>query len=418
LQVLIYEPDHSGHHFAYLSLLLPALADLAGKVVLATTRVAVESAQFRMLVQPHAGRMTVDASVKATAGITLGAAMERAAALREAVRRIRPDHLLVPYGDGIGQAMVLSRWLGRGSLPKGLTGDILFLRGGIAYPAESLKRRLATRAAWMLAQRVPFTRLHHLDPLVHDWLRTRCGPKAAARWSIMPDPVERPPPMDRVQARRRMGLPEDGRAIGCAGIMDRRKGVDLLIRAFAAAGLGSADRLYLLGPHDPDIRAMLEGDHADLVRAGRIISRDRFIPPEDLAASLSAMDLVCTPYPRHIGSASIVIRAAAAGRPVLGCSFGWIAAMVPRFGLGWTCDVENIAEFGAAIRQRLDESDAWRPGPALERFVEFHSPDNFVRCWTAQIRSLLGVEETGRAITWESVRQGAAAGEPPAPAAR
>ena len=178
--------------------------------------------------------------------------------------------------------------------------------------------------------------------------------------------------------------------------MDRRKGIDLLIRAFAASGLGPEDRLYLLGPQEAEIRAMLEGEHAALVRAGRIISRDRFIPREDLAASLAAMDLVCTPYPRHVGSASIVIRAAAAGRPVLGCSFGWIAAMVPRFGLGWTCDVESIDEFGAAIRQRLDESDRWRPGRALQRFIEFHSPENFVRCWTEQIRGIRGLEQMGR----------------------
>ena len=140
--------------------------------------------------------------------------MERAAGLRAAVQRTKPDHLLVPYGDGIGQAMVLGRLFARGSLPRGLNGDILFLRGGIAYPAESLKRRLATRAAWMLAQRVPFTRLHHLDPLVHDWLRARCGPRAAAQWSIMPDPVERTPPMDRVEARRRMGCRRTGAPSG------------------------------------------------------------------------------------------------------------------------------------------------------------------------------------------------------------
>ena len=104
---------------------------------------------------------------------------------------------------------------------------------------------------------------------------------------------------------------------------------------------------------------------------------DRFLDTADFAAAIGAMDVVATPYPRHIGSASIVIRAAAAGRPVLGGTFGWIGWAVTRFGLGRTVDVADPDAFAAALAQSLEESSHYRPSSAARRFVEFHTPDNY-----------------------------------------
>src|SRR5262249_34056672 len=159
------------------------------------------------------------------------------------------------------------------------------------------KRRMSTKLSWMLAEEAPIERIQHLDPVVYDWLLAR-DPRAGQRWSVMPDPVDQPPPIDKLEARKRLGLPMEGRAICCAGMIDRRKGCDLLVNAFAAAKLEPADRLYLFGPHESEVRELIHAKFGPKVT--RVVSWDRFVAPADIAVAMQAADLICTPYPRHV----------------------------------------------------------------------------------------------------------------------
>ena len=202
-----------------------------------------------------------------------------------------------------------------------------------------------------------------------------------------------------------MGLPEDGRYIGCFGVMVERKGIDLLIGAFAAAQLADTDRLLLVGKHSESILAMLNRDHSNLIRTGRIVSVNRFVEVQQMLDSFAAMDLVCTPFRRSESISSIVIRAAAAGRPVLGCDHGWIKSIVPTLGLGWTCNVHDHDALGQAIAARLDDARQYAPKPTAERFVEFNSPANFNAAWVARLRQRLGLPADATRIEWSSVAE-------------
>ena len=136
---------------------------------------------------------------------------------------------------------------------------------------------------------------------------------------------------------------------------------------------------------------MLSTTHAALVSAGRIVSIDRFVTTTELMDALVAMDLCCTPYPSQNASASIIIRAAAAHRPVLGANFGWIEHMVPRFSLGWMCDVLDQPAFVRALHESCERCPSWQITEAAERFVRFHSPANFQAAWVREIRASRGL---------------------------
>src|SRR5205814_583513 len=123
----------------------------------------------------------------------------------------------------------------------------------------------------------------HLDPVVYDAAQRRGGTTAERRLRVMPEPVEAPMMEGRSAILRRYELPEEGRYLGAAGLIDVRKGMDLLIRAFAAAKLGPRDRLLLMGPQEAAIRALLAGEFQPLVRAGRILSVDRPMSSQELA---------------------------------------------------------------------------------------------------------------------------------------
>jgi glycosyltransferase involved in cell wall biosynthesis len=185
--------------------------------------------------------------------------------------------------------------------------------------------------------------------------------------------------------------------------MDTRKGIDLLIAAFATGALGCDCRLLLAGLLSPDVQSLLIGPMAELVHQERIIVINRYLDDSELHAAMSALDVVCTPYPRHIGSASIVIRAAAAGRPVVASDFGWLGMVVPRFNLGWLCDDSDPRSLGSTIGFALQRSSEFRSTEAARRFVSFHSVENFQTAWTVRLRERLGLPVMPIEPSWDAV---------------
>jgi D-inositol-3-phosphate glycosyltransferase len=215
------------------------------------------------------------------------------------------------------------------------------------------------------------------------------------------------PELDRREARISLGLPADGAVIGCVGAINERKGIDCLLRSFAEADLPANSRLLLAGNHDALIRNLLKHDFADLVRAGRIVSIDRYLSVEELQQSLAAMDLVCTPYMHQIAIASISLRAAAANRPVLAADDGWCGRMVPAFGMGWVSNPRDTQRFADAIRTSLEAAPSWERGEACNKLLEFHNPANFAAIFAERLRERLGRPPMSATISWEEV-EGAA----------
>jgi glycosyltransferase involved in cell wall biosynthesis len=277
----------------------------------------------------------------------------------------------------------------------------ILMRGRFAYPAQRPRDRIFARAWLAATTRSPFDILHHLDPIPYEAIMARGG-RLAARSRLIPEPVEPVQQVDRVDARRRLCLPEDGRLICCPGWLDTRKGVDRLIRAFAAAQLAGTDRLLLAGRMEPAIRSVLDA-HAELQRAGRLIAREGCLSDEELHLSMSAADLVCTPYPRHIGSSGIIVRAAALQRMVLASDFGWVGMIVARFGLGMTCDCRDDDALASALPAALARSSAFRPTDAAARFTQFHTHENFAAHISARLRQRVGTAPSTALRTWDSV---------------
>ncbi len=402
MKILIFEPDHTGHRFAYVGPILPALAELGAGVTLVTTEAARGTPEFQEHIGPHANGLTVDFQPAIDVSSPMKAARGKLELFDSALARHRPEHLLSPSSDGLTQ-LLGARPSAR--LPKGLEAEGCMHRGSYAYPAGSFKRRLMVGAGLMACNRSPWTIVHHVDVVAYEWLKRRGG-SFAERSRLLADPVEHPAPIAHGDARRRLGIPEDGRYIGCAGVLDTRKGIDLLVRTFAEHVRDPHVRLLLAGRLAPDIRDLIQGACSDLVKSGRIVLIDRFVTKDELHLALSAMDLVVTPYPAHVGLSNIALRAAAAGRPILASDFGWLGLIVPRFGLGRTCRVRDVDDFARAMVRELDATPSYVPGPAAARLLEFHSHPNFTACWTARLRERLAVPASPSYRTWEWVMAG------------
>ena len=416
MHIAIFEPNPDGHHYAHIRRLLPALAALGQRVTFVTSREGVASPEYAAQIKSLERLCAIDSSISLNrSGSAAGNLRGLAADLRRIAIDLAADHVLIPYADGTIQMVGLRSITGRFSLPAGLELEGLMMRGSFAYNRPTLREAVRARAWLALTAAAPFRVVHHMDPIVVRALQRR-APGLWRRTRLIPDPVERFGPLARAEARRRLSIREDGRYIGCAGYMDRRKGIDRLIRAFLAARLGRTDRLLLAGSQESSIRELLADEAVDAVREGRIVTLERYISDEQFRLSVAAMDVVCAPYPPdagHSGSSSIVIHAAGQERPVLGSASGWIGDTIQRFGLGQVCDVTDLVAFAGAISGSLDASSDYRITEGGRRFAEFHRPENFAACFTRRLHERLGLPGPTGLRTWDWVLGAAPEPAPP-----
>lgn len=407
MHIVVFEPDSSGHRYVHVRRLLPTLAALGHPVTLVTSQEGIASREYRSQIARIEHLCTIESNMRIDRGAPVGATRRLFASnLHRVATDLGADHILVPYADGTIQIAGLRRLSGRFRLPGGVEIEGLMMRGSFAYaPSSRLRESLRTTMWLALTAAAPFAIVHHLDPIVIREIRLR-APRLASRVRLMPDPVDIAPVVSRSTARHKLGIPEDGRYIGCVGVIDRRKGIDLLIQAFLSAHVAPTDRLLLAGEHDKTIRMLLAGPAADHVRRGEIISMDGYLTDDELETCIAAMDVVATPYPQgrgHSGSSSIAIAAAGQQRPILGDNSGWIGDTIPRFGLGNVCNVMDRDEFARAIQISLDSSVDHRQTEGGRRFVAFHCTENFAASFTKRLRERLSLSVESGIHTWDWV---------------
>lgn len=131
------------------------------------------------------------------------------------------------------------------------------------------------------------------------------------------DPAEYPSgtAADQAEARRILGLPQDGFVALYLGRVVPDKGVEELVDAWRLAGFDPADaRLLIVGPGHPGyVRALTAGTDAE------------YLPERaDVVTPLHAADVVVVPSQWDEPFGRVVIEAMGAGRPVLAARSGGI----------------------------------------------------------------------------------------------
>ena len=403
MKILVYEPGSRGHRFQYVAVLIRALGTAGEEIVFATSEGARETVQYKTHLEALEHEFHCDDSIRLDASSTAMYWVRAFLAFRRAVRKHRPDMVYVPFGDGLSQIIGVARLLGvriSGHDPK---IHVLLFRGVVPGHGKGAMRTLKAGVWQWVTASAKVTRYHLINPIQLEGINKHGLRKLADQLCLIPEPVERMDVIESREARRRLGLPVTGRYIACLGALDRRKGADLLIKAFGLARLNHDDRLLLLGNASEEVRELLEKEFRYLVDDGRIVVIDRYVSQDELEAALFAVDVVCTPYPNHLTSSGFVVRAAAAGRPVLASSVGWMGRMVPGFELGTVCNVKDIEEFSLAIEDALDRVKFFVRSPRAKAFSSYHSMDNTIAHWRATLPGDVQHGVGARIIKWEEV---------------
>jgi hypothetical protein len=193
--------------------------------------------------------------------------------LRAAVEQFKPDHVLIPSGDGQATAMAFYTLAGLGAVPQRIPCEV-GIHFGTGQAAASLKARVRDRMNLLNLALSGAKRVHLVNLLFYE-AATSLGRFARQRFTLMPHPVSASTPLTNTQARRKLGIPEDGRYIGLGRLTGPQEGDRRIDRGFRdATQTGSSDRLLLAGWMHPDRADAIARDHRDLVDQGRLVLAD------------------------------------------------------------------------------------------------------------------------------------------------
>ena len=286
-----------------------------------------------------------------------------------------PDHLI--FDSLFDTPLSTSAWRRR-SMQRRVTGIVHFASAAVFGGRLS---RLRHMAPYALVN-------HHTVPIVltFDSLFLERAPGTVTRgWRFIPDPL----PVNAPQWERLFSLPAAPAGPRTRflmfGSMGRRKGVFSLLEALESqtdeelASLEIRVRGQYAEGGDAEREAFVTGVKKLQGRDPLCISyEDRFLGEDELIDELGSAHIVLAPYLAHSGVSNVLVWAAAAGRPILTQSAGWLGHMTEARHLGITCDTrepQRLAEALTAcqqtgVRATFDATD-------MRVFAQRHTPDGF-----------------------------------------
>ena len=401
MRVLVFEQWGGGHYTDYLQYLIPKISELASETILAISSRFYESQDLQRIRSSWSDCQSLQFDLDVPEGNPALPWRDRLKVLwnlREAIQRNKPDYVFVPSGDAQTIALGLVGPFSLGHLSLNAISECILHYGygpGTTNVKESAKKAVYNTAfAWSSWNRLNFVNCLLFEALAKSDRRDRIG--------MIPHPTPPSLLLERQEARRLLGCPENGRIVGFVGTMDHRKAIPELLQAFRHARLGMSDRLVLAGRLTPQFAALIEHEYSALRRQERLIVIDRWLTERELQAGYSACDVVCLPYYNFPNLSSLMLRAIAAQRHVLVHDFGWMRAIAKRFDAASVCDIYNVSSFSTAIEGVLERSSQYAFTSAMQALVDYHSPGNFVEHSVATLRNLLG-KPTVPLTSWVSV---------------
>ncbi len=385
MQILVFETTLSGHRGYYVRVLAQELLRQGHDVAIALPRREFSSQQCEVQLKttlPDVKRVELEDIPSRRANSLLWCA--ELDMLRSAIQKNQPEHTYVTCADAISRQWGLL-WKKGMRLPTNGPVEGLVMKLTTPYPRSNPLHKIKDRITDAAVLSGCWDRLHTLDPLSY-----QLGKASTSQplW-LLPEAIEPLQVEDKNECRDSLGLPQAARIIACPGGVQQRKGFIELAEAVRQLP-GDDTVLACIGKHTDRMKRFVQDQCADLVAAGKLISRDSYVSVLDFDRLFCAADVISVAYPRHSGSASILIRAALAGKPTICSDWGWIGWAARNYDLGSVCDVLNPECLKATLEEVLDRGAKTVASNRRQAFLEFHTLKNHLDHWTALLRQRAG----------------------------
>jgi D-inositol-3-phosphate glycosyltransferase len=179
--------------------------------------------------------------------------------------------------------------------------------------------------------------------------------------TVIPFPINNASPdtnLTPAEAKRRLGLRDDEKAILFFGRVRPYKGLEYLLDAFRllVANPQANYRLIVAGEPIKGCEEYVQGIQSSVKRdfdQGEVLLRMQFIPDEDVEMYLKAADVLVLPY-KEIFQSGVLFLAYAFGLPVVATDVGSFREEIVEGRTGFLCQPGDPAEMAKAIETYFD----------------------------------------------------------------
>ncbi|MHA8067211.1 glycosyltransferase [Aquirufa sp. ROCK2-A2] len=143
------------------------------------------------------------------------------------------------------------------------------------------------------------------------------------------------------------------------GFLDERKGIEVFLEAckYLTEEEISQISLRLIGPVELSYQAKIEA-RLNEIKSLEVHTIWGYLPAREVQIAFEQSDWALVLYQNHIGSSSVVVRAALAGKPTLATNMGQIGELIQEKHLGISVDVSNAKAVAKALSDIIAQNTA------------------------------------------------------------
>ncbi len=258
---------------------------------------------------------------------------------------------------------------------------ILFRPTLVNYPATSWKEKLnywrKNITLKYFVKNKSLDSLFNLDPFATDYIKENWH---TDKVQFLPDPVQvYPTTKTKSEVKERLGIDESKIVFLIFGYLDSRKGITDVMKAIGEISREKSKKgcLLIVGPWEENERKLFDIQLHKIkeVTDFQIVVRDTFVKDEDIQQYFKVADYALALYHQHFGMSAIMVRAAAAQKPLIASTFGLMGKIVVENELGITIE-NNLKE---KLEMLLENEFSIGNKEKMKAFAELNKAENYAK---------------------------------------
>lgn len=197
---------------------------------------------------------------------------------------------------------------------------------------------------------------------------------------FLPDPLQvYPSSRTSSEIKKILGIEENRKVFLIFGFLDSRKGIAEVMEAISFISNENSQKgcLLIVGPWEENERKLFEIQLPKTIQHTnfQIIIKDTFIKDEDIQQYFKVADFALALYHKHFGMSAIMVRAAAAQKPLIAHNFGLMGKIVCEHQLGITID-NDLKE---KIEMLLENDHTIGNKDKMKAFAALNQAENYAK---------------------------------------
>jgi len=391
--LLIIEPHMSGHHGIYLRWIVRAALERNCRISIGTFEGSLIFPLFKEMLNEFRNSIEVitlpTPVIDYMKDISTGGLIRRELAYRKlfkrfynkALRSFQPDWVFLPFLDYstyataiVGSPFGETPWAGIVMRPA-----FHYKEMGIIGPNSCLLWFKKILFYWLLQQK-SLRALFTIDPTLEMYIKDKL-PTGVEKLHYLIEPANFDGNISKDASRQVLKIPPDVVLVLVYGVINSKKGIDVLLTALAAQEALSNVHILVAGRQQPKEEILLQSSAAkQLLMSGRLHQMNKFISDEEEFLVFKASDIVWLGYRKHYTMSGVIVQAGRMGLPIIACKGGVIGWLTKKNKLGIITDGLNEKDISESVKQLLIKNpNGVNYGKFAKRYFSNHTVSQFVK---------------------------------------